>query len=62
MKANVNFEARDDTLEGILFSTHSFQVPRYQRPYAWDTDQVSEFWDDIISTGSSPFMGSFIES
>ncbi len=60
MKANVDFEAHDNTIKEVLFSTYSFQVPRYQRPYAWDTDQVSEFWDDIISSGRSPFIGSVI--
>jgi len=60
MKANVDFEAHDNTIKDVLFSTYAFQVPRYQRPYAWDNDQVSEFWDDIISSGRSPFIGSVI--
>lgn len=60
MKPNVDFEAHDNTIKEVLFSTNSFQVPRYQRPYAWDTDQISEFWDDIIGSGRSPFIGSII--
>ena len=51
MKVNVSFEARDNTIKDILFSTYSFQIPRYQRPYAWDTDQISSGFEilSIIS-------------
>ncbi len=60
MKSNVEFQARDSNIREVLLSTDMLQVPRYQRPYTWDTDQVSEFWDDIISSDHSPFIGSII--
>ena len=36
------------TLQGI-FSGHIFDIPDYQRGYAWETQQVDEFWDDLQS-------------
>lgn len=33
---------------GVLLEKRApFRVPRYQRPYAWDTDNVDDFVDDI---------------
>ncbi len=33
---------------GRLFENHfTFQVPKYQRNYAWDETELSDFWDDI---------------
>jgi len=38
-----------------------FQVPPYQRPYAWGPEQIDELWDDIVSTlGSGHFIGSIV--
>lgn len=31
-----------------LFNELIFKVPYYQRPYSWKSDQINEFWDDII--------------
>ncbi len=56
------FEAKDKKLKDILFSSTSsrIRIPRYQRPYAWGEEQVSEFWADILSDEQSYFLGSFI--
>ena len=42
-----------------------FRIPEYQRPYVWDTDQVSELLDDIMDArNSNPdsqyFLGSMV--
>ena len=36
------------TLQNI-FSGRIFDIPDYQRGYAWETQQVDEFWDDLRS-------------
>jgi uncharacterized protein with ParB-like and HNH nuclease domain len=60
--SKLNFEAKDKKLKDILFSStsNSIRIPAYQRPYAWDEEQVSEFWNDIISEDQTYFLGSFI--
>ncbi len=32
---------------GQLFIDHTFKVPRYQRNYAWDAEQISDFLKDL---------------
>jgi hypothetical protein len=38
-----------------------FQVPAYQRPYAWGDDQIDDLWDDLISTlREGHFLGTIV--
>src|SRR4051794_8349402 len=40
-------------------------VPPYQRPYAWEADQVDAFWSDLrdaLDGGSNYFLGSVVLS
>jgi len=38
------------TLGDIIFRNAKYRVkiPKYQRPYAWELQQIEEFWDDIV--------------
>ncbi len=50
-KSDLKFDAKDTTIGSVLFSENKkFQIPRKQRPYAWTTEQVSEFWEDLLTT------------
>lgn len=61
MSKRVSFEAKDEKVKNILFSgDNKYKIPRYQRPYSWDYDQVSEFWNDLIENNDPYFLGSFI--
>ena len=60
MREAVKFEARDNRIRDVLFADYAYKVPRYQRPYTWDDDQVSEFWNDLMSDEGSSFLGSLI--
>jgi uncharacterized protein with ParB-like and HNH nuclease domain len=40
MAENISFDAHDKPLSEVLFSRRKFRVPRYQRPYAWEEEQV----------------------
>ena len=31
-----------------FFTTHSFQVPKYQRDYNWKKEQIEQFWEDAL--------------
>jgi uncharacterized protein with ParB-like and HNH nuclease domain len=37
------------TIEKLLSGDVHLSVPRYQRSYAWEEDQVEEFWEDLIN-------------
>lgn len=40
-----------------------FQVPPYQRPYAWRSEQIDELWDDIVGgLDTGHFIGSVVLS
>ena len=28
--------------------THSYEIPKYQRGYAWDNERIEEFWEDLV--------------
>ncbi len=40
-----------------------YQIPRYQRPYSWEDEQLEKLWDDIIEAKANEpnyFFGSII--
>ena len=47
---------------GALMSTSMFEVPIYQREYAWTLEEVQDFWNDIDEAmrGESYFLGLLI--
>jgi len=61
MIGNNKFKAQEKLVGEILFgSLYKFRIPRYQRPYAWGNDQISDFWNDLISEDNFFFIGTFI--
>lgn len=60
MDGEFNFEASNKTVKEVLFANNKFKVPRYQRPYAWEEDQVAEFWGDLTTNKEPYFLGSLI--
>ncbi len=56
----LEFDAKDKTIEEILFSTKRYKVPEYQRPYSWGLEEVTEFMEDIESNDNTCFLGSLI--
>jgi uncharacterized protein with ParB-like and HNH nuclease domain len=62
MPDTLSYEARNKMLSDILFAARRFAVPRYQRPYSWGLDQVSELWEDLLNSDEPYFLGSFIIS
>ena len=60
MSAMINFHAEDKSVTEVLFGTRKFRIPRYQRSYAWDADQITDFWNDLIGDEDAYFLGSWI--
>ena len=62
-------KAKELQLEKIFANEYRFDIPDYQRPYAWTTEQTAELLDDLLyamgqgedSTEASPyFLGSIV--
>jgi len=61
MQKGFSFDANDMQLSDILFGAQrKYRVPRYQRQYAWGGEEITEFWEDLISNDEPYFLGSFI--
>ncbi len=55
----IKFDAEDKLLSDILTGREKYKIPRYQRPYSWTTDQVSDLWNDLKEEEAA-FLGSFV--
>jgi uncharacterized protein with ParB-like and HNH nuclease domain len=42
-------EAHDKLIREIFEGSYQFEVPDYQRPYAWGTEQTDELFNDLLS-------------
>lgn len=50
----------DQEIRKIL-ETNYYKIPRFQRPYSWDKENIQEFWDDIHNHKASEFfIGSMV--
>jgi len=48
------------TLQQVL-SANLFEIPRFQRPFSWDSGNVDDFWlDCILEGGTEYFIGSTV--
>jgi len=44
-----------------ILQTGYYKVPRFQRPYSWDRENVEDFWDDSITNSAGDyFIGSVV--
>ena len=55
----IQFDAEDKLLKDILIGGEKYKIPRYQRPYSWTIDQVSDLWNDLKEEEPA-FLGSFV--
>ena len=50
----------DQEIRKIL-ETNYYKIPRFQRPYSWDKDNVQDFWSDVINNKPGDyFLGSMV--
>ncbi|WP_426505140.1 DUF262 domain-containing protein [Serratia proteamaculans] len=56
----MKIEANDKEIQDI-FSYGYFKIPRFQRPYSWEKDEVDNFWEDITKNkDENYFIGSMV--
>ena len=62
-------EAHDKLIREIFEGSYQFEIPDYQRPYAWTIEQATELFDDLYSAmqdarisgaSSQYFLGSIV--
>ena len=64
-KKEMTIKAEEKQLRRIFCDDFLFEIPDYQRPYAWTTEQTSELLDDLLiamETGEETpyFLGSIV--
>lgn len=56
----MKIESSDQDVRTLLSSAY-YKIPRFQRPYSWDRENVQEFWDDVIKSSEDDyFIGSMV--
>ncbi len=38
----------ESTLKTLIEGQKQFQVPLYQRQFAWESSQLSQLWEDVL--------------
>lgn len=56
----MKIESSDKDINGLL-SAGYFKIPRFQRPYSWDKENISDFWTDVVKREDPDyFIGSIV--
>lgn len=56
----MKIESKDVDIESLLDGSF-FHIPRFQRPYSWDEENITQFWEDLINNkGDDYFIGSMV--
>lgn len=56
----MKIDAADKDIGDIL-NVGYFKIPRFQRPYSWEIDEVQTFWDDVVNGSADEyFIGSMV--
>ena len=56
----MKIESTDQDIRTLLSSGY-YRIPRFQRPYSWDRENIEEFWDDVIRDSPTDyFIGSMV--
>jgi len=56
----MKIESEDIDIESLL-SGRYFKIPRFQRPYSWDDENIQDLWNDVVTArGEDYFIGSMV--
>ena len=45
----------DKDIKDILESGF-YRIPRFQRPYSWDRENIEDFWNDVIINADADYF------
>lgn len=51
----MKIESRDQSIGDLLTSGY-YVIPRFQRPYSWDSENISDFWNDTVVNGPGDYF------
>jgi uncharacterized protein with ParB-like and HNH nuclease domain len=52
-------KATETTLRNLLEGTKQFQIPLFQRPYSWTTENWENLWEDLMKLYTNEVEGSY---
>lgn len=56
----MKIESTDQDIRTTLSSGY-YRIPRFQRPYSWERENIQEFWDDVVRDNPTDyFIGSMV--
>ena len=56
MKIRSVDKSMNDILKGAFY-----KIPRFQRPYSWERENIEDFWNDVfVNSGPDYFIGSMV--
>lgn len=56
----MKIESTDQDVRTMLSSAY-YKIPRFQRPYSWDRENIQDFWEDVIQDNPQDyFIGSMV--
>jgi uncharacterized protein with ParB-like and HNH nuclease domain len=56
----MKIESTDQEVRTMLSSGY-YRIPRFQRPYSWDRENIQDFWEDVIQENPQDyFIGSMV--
>lgn len=59
-RLRMKIDSTEETIGSILRGNY-YKIPRFQRPYSWDRENVEELWQDIFfGRGVDYFIGSIV--
>lgn len=60
MNIEINpIEAHEQNLKRIFSADYAFEIPAYQRPYAWELDQTRQLLADLLEEVEKPNSGTY---
>jgi Protein of unknown function DUF262/Protein of unknown function (DUF1524) len=54
--AGPDFEPYRRTIEDLLTGSDYYQIPRFQRPYSWDSGNIDDFWRDCLEDNDAGYF------
>lgn len=58
-RARTKIDTYDKTIQECFLDC-LYRIPRFQRPYSWGTDQLTDYWSDVVINSADYFLGATV--